>query len=760
MNAKQLEIFIREAFQAERWTAEIMEEISPAFVDAMAEVRRIVGQLPDESLLRDVEWRRRYLPQVEQAIVPFNDALAEAVVQKMVAAGPGLEVEALNQLRAVGLVPAANALGALGAPLSDFTRMALESEVVKGTSLTRLFGYGPDRKPQTTPPFTKSNIRVINQKVATGIMNGTPTAEIANQIARAVPAPLGRRRLRVNEKGTIAHEVNAWARTIARTGIQDMNRQVHEQVWEANEITGDEWGYEWVSALDPRVCPVCAPMDGKVRDKRDDFPLWPAHFNCRCQVVLINKDEREDVRFGIEVQDQEFTYNGVPISKLTGEERKRALGSGYYASKVKVKGQRLNRKVEQFDAAPGQRRVTYGDYLAQSNKETQAAFFGGGKGGAKRAADFRAWMGVGKTPAQAMQKTIINMPGTTGALKTINPAKVRFRPLKDLKAPGGAPASTRRLPPSAPKPPVTVPTGAIKVAQEAEQKALAKLSTQMGTAELDEALKAVNTKVVAKPSRPPATDIRGIDPVNIFWDSKDSLGRGAFGEARLTSQGVVKRGWLSKQELKITEKLNDSGVTPRLLGSAYEGDWQPKLFPGLNVRRGYMLLEKAPGEPLQKMIQSGGGLTNKQANNAFESLMKARKKIHMAGVSHQDMHPGNIMYDLKSEQLTVLDFGLSRLDTRAALVEALGVMQSPIGIVGDFQSKALFTYLNKTGGVKKSEMWKRFKKNRKAVIDKLQAEGAGDIVNASIRAPLPSSATKNLSTKRALELIGELYEGI
>ena len=62
MNAKQLEIFIREAFQAERWTAEIMDEVSPAFVQAMAEVRRIVGQLPEESLLRDVEWRRRYLP--------------------------------------------------------------------------------------------------------------------------------------------------------------------------------------------------------------------------------------------------------------------------------------------------------------------------------------------------------------------------------------------------------------------------------------------------------------------------------------------------------------------------------------------------------------------------------------------------------------------------------------------------------------------------------------------------------------------------
>ena len=99
-----------------------------------------------------------------------------------------------------------------------------------------------------------------------------------------------------------------------------------------------------------------------------------------------------------------------------------------------------------------------------------------------------------------------------------------------------------------------------------------------------------------------------------------------------------------------------------MLGSAYEGEWKPKLFPGMNVRRGYMLMEKAPGESLQKLIQFGGGLTYKQGNSAFQSLMKARKAIHMRGVAHQDMHPGNIMLDLKSERLTVLDLGMARID--------------------------------------------------------------------------------------------------
>ena len=148
------------------------------------------------------------------------------------------------------------------------------------------------------------------------------------------------------------------------------------------------------------------------------------------------------------------------------------------------------------------------------------------------------------------------------------------------------------------------------------------------------------------------------------------------------------------------------------------------------------------------------------SQSALKRLMKARKKIHLSGIAHQDMHPGNLLFDLKSKKLTVIDLGMAQIDSRAALVEALGAMESPIGIVGDYQSQYVFTYLNKVSAVKKSETWKQFVRNRKAVIAKLQTEGAGGIANATIRSPLPKDATANLSTTRALELLEELYEGI
>ena len=106
MNAKQLQIFIRQSADAERWAKEIDKEIRPAFLQAMAEIREIVGELPDETLLREQQWRRLYLPRIEQALQPYNDALAQLVVGKMTAAGPEMEKEAMSLLRAAGALPA------------------------------------------------------------------------------------------------------------------------------------------------------------------------------------------------------------------------------------------------------------------------------------------------------------------------------------------------------------------------------------------------------------------------------------------------------------------------------------------------------------------------------------------------------------------------------------------------------------------------------------------------------------------------------
>ena len=136
---------------------------------------------------------------------------------------------------------------------------------------------------------------------------------------------------------------------LARTAIQDYNRQVKEEVWNANRDAFARLGlkYEWVSALDSRTCPTCAPLDGEVRDKAEgDFPKTPVHVNCRCQVVLIDPNDKDDPRSRYGQLASENPTKGQP---------------GGYATKKKVKGDNLYRKNREFKPKKDQP-VTYATY--------------------------------------------------------------------------------------------------------------------------------------------------------------------------------------------------------------------------------------------------------------------------------------------------------------------------------------------------------------------------------------------------------------
>jgi len=419
MNQRQLELFIRQAFAMEEASAAVIKATNPAFIKAMSRVREIVGQLPDKSLMRELIWRREIMPQIQVVLQPYNDELATAVLNGMVEAAPEMQAAAIEGLKSI--VPPGQILqGAEVMPLAESTQMALRSNLVTGKRLNDLFGPTDAGVSQ----WMKSNLRVIDKKVKMGILKGEPTADIADGIAKKMNTDWRSGFSQLNFRGkSAAREIRGWANSIARTGIRDMQRQVDESVWKANPVS-KKFKFEWVAALDARTCPVCAPLDGKVRNTRAQFPDWPVHWNCRCSVVLIDPDETQDVRTGIAV--------APPTAKGKRPPGFKKGDKGVYSSKVKVDGKWYYRKTEQIKAGPYQRRPTYGDYLNQSDRTTQAAFFGTGNAGSVRAERFRQMTKSGLPPDAALNKLIVNAPGTTGKLKTINPAKVRFKHYENL----------------------------------------------------------------------------------------------------------------------------------------------------------------------------------------------------------------------------------------------------------------------------------------------------------------------------------------
>jgi SPP1 gp7 family putative phage head morphogenesis protein len=66
---------------------------------------------------------------------------------------------------------------------------------------------------------------------------------------------------------------------IASTETTRIYAQANADAWESTEVV-DEW--EWMTAQDDLVCPVCGGLDGETFGIGDIDARPPAHVSCRC----------------------------------------------------------------------------------------------------------------------------------------------------------------------------------------------------------------------------------------------------------------------------------------------------------------------------------------------------------------------------------------------------------------------------------------------------------------------------------------------
>lgn len=340
---------------------------------ALANIQAIVENLPDESLIRRILWQQSF-PDVVRAFEQYNDALGTELITQMAEQAPE-QIETAKRFLEAG-VPG-QPLVTPELPSSVATRMAANTEFVN-TKLVDLFSTakGPS-------PFMRQNAERINKIVQQGIFQSQTTQQIASDLQ------------------TMATKMTrSEATTIARTSIQSFNNTTNNDVWSANADVIDKW--EWVATLDSKTCPICAPEDGQVRDKRRDFDRQPpAHPNCRCQILPYWEDQAVRQRPAQQVYTQEQS------------------GDRAYKTQVKVKGEKFFRKAVDVQPVNG-KAATYADYIAKANKTTQATFFGGGNAGRVRAEQFERYVERYKDPERALNKLV---DADTG----------RFVPLKELE---------------------------------------------------------------------------------------------------------------------------------------------------------------------------------------------------------------------------------------------------------------------------------------------------------------------------------------
>jgi SPP1 gp7 family putative phage head morphogenesis protein len=78
--------------------------------------------------------------------------------------------------------------------------------------------------------------------------------------------------------------------TAAVTEVTRLYSQGQRRAWENTGVV-KEW--EWMTAEDEMVCPVCNPLNGKRFPISDTTNLPPAHPNCRCDVAPITMTPEE-----------------------------------------------------------------------------------------------------------------------------------------------------------------------------------------------------------------------------------------------------------------------------------------------------------------------------------------------------------------------------------------------------------------------------------------------------------------------------------
>jgi len=231
------------------------------------------------------------------------------------------------------------------------------------------------------------------------------------------------------------------------------------------------------------------------------------------------------------------------------------------------------------------------------------------------------------------------------------------------------------------------------------------------------------------------------------------LGKGAMGEVKETNgppPGVVKKGMIGQNEVAALKRLEDTGITPKFHGGAVTGK-ERKVSGGLGghvtEQRGIIGMSKVDGVPYST---ARVGMTKAQREQALDEYIRVRREIHTRGVAHNDMHSGNYFYDKKTGKGGLVDFGLSQISPRAALVEAVGTTNGR-----DWQASGL----SPTGT--KTQTAERLVQNIRNVKAELRLRGIDDLpVIRSNDKTLDSVFGGKVSDKDAERLIQMVYDGI
>lgn len=233
----------------------------------------LLRELPDDRLERYMRWRQ-IRARVILELLALNDRLEPRLTSQMAA----IELSVSEIAGQYFQLPR----GAV--PPRQISEVLNTSQVV-GVPISRLFKRN-ERTGMT--PFATQMLQLLERSVIAMFLTDPPTAEVAAKVI-GVRTSAGRE-VPVASKGTVA---NAWRDRLQSIVAAALWGTVQPAIERAAAATREvsaaprvlQW--RWNAVLDPRTCPVCRPLDGRVENSPQDFPQGPPPLHPRCRCVLI-----------------------------------------------------------------------------------------------------------------------------------------------------------------------------------------------------------------------------------------------------------------------------------------------------------------------------------------------------------------------------------------------------------------------------------------------------------------------------------------
>lgn len=441
MNEKQAFSTIKNTIKLENLSSETVRKILPGLRASFDEITRMIDALPPDDIARQIRYQqmqqrlgsilagtndqfkaelsatlRKEVEDQAKFAQSYLDLAEVSPAQQVAASSPqqGLQVGV-----GTGQTPTFQSLG------PEITRtqlMALaDDSKVLGQTLDKLFSSDGTN---SLSPWLKSNIQQIDRVVKTGFLTGQTNEEIAKG-------------LRVAEKLT-----RTQAQAVARTAVMDMSQRAHERMWDANKSRIAGWEFD--ASMDNRVCPECAPFDGRTAKERSELPSTPVHVNCRCAVLPLTRTElalREEEgpqrRTVIELVDAPSKEAAEKIAKNKfGATRSKA-----YAKQVRGPDGKKYWRVAS-DVTRKDHPLTMGEFVKEASPATQKQILGAS--GSKR---FNKLISPSKGNKGAMTPDAALAEVTKGVRKEFKPGT-----RSALQSPAVKGTTIKKAPKPAPKP--------------------------------------------------------------------------------------------------------------------------------------------------------------------------------------------------------------------------------------------------------------------------------------------------------------------